>query len=743
VAVQPVTLILVSSRRARLFAGLALLVVAAAALGWFWRAGRARHPRVLLIGLDGADPAILERLIAAGKLPTFARLQRDGAFGPLRSREPLLSPVIWTSIATGRTPEDHGVLDFVEAAADGHAVPITSSRRRVPALWNIATQFGRASGFVGWYASFPVERVRGFEISDRIAFHQVANEPVAEGATFPPDLAATLQKRFGTPVPDLAAVRARFVSPTGTPLSADGERRLSQLARMYATTEYYRRIAVWLQRTYRPQLFGVYFEAIDACGHLFMEDAPPRRTQVTAQDYASFSETVDRCYVYQDEVLADLMTMADAGTLTLIVSDHGFKSGDRRPDTMGRADEGQAALWHLPNGVLLMHGGAVAHGSTVRGPTILDIAPTVLQALGLPLARDLPGHPIPQAFGASRLTAEPARVDRYDFVPVPPPRPGAADAPEKIAELHALGYLSGGADPKRPADEGRFAASFLNEGVALYVDGELADALRAFDRAMQLDPRNVNARAFAARVHIERREFDAAAPLLDQAVALDPRSAYVRLLRANLAISTQQWKAADAELAAAAALDRRLPMLYVQRARLDDAHGDPAAALDALATAETLTDADPMLLDILVLRADAATRAGRPAEAEAALGRAAHLASADQLAAARSEVALGRNDAAAAASYLRAALDRNPRSARLWSLLGATFGRQGDFSRAIDAYQRSVALEPTALACKTLAALLFEVRHDRAGAVALWERSLELDRNQPDVQRFLKVYGAR
>src|SRR4030095_13380186 len=121
----------------------------------------------------------------------------------------------------------------------------------------------------------------------------------------------------------------------------------SQLARMHATTEYYRAVTPWLQRTYRPELLAVSFEASDACGHLFMEDAPPRRTQVSDEDYAAFSATVDRCYEYQDEVLADLMTVAGADTLTILCSDHGFKSGERRPDTPGRADEGQAALWHL------------------------------------------------------------------------------------------------------------------------------------------------------------------------------------------------------------------------------------------------------------------------------------------------------------------------------------------------------------------------------------------------------------
>jgi tetratricopeptide (TPR) repeat protein len=280
----------------------------------------------------------------------------------------------------------------------------------------------------------------------------------------------------------------------------------------------------------------------------------------------------------------------------------------------------------------------------------------------------------------------------------------------------------------------------VNEGVALYVDREYRDALHAFEKAVELDQRNVNARAFAARIQLERRELGAARQLLDQAAALDPRSAYVRLLRANLAITARDWEAADRELAAAAALDARLPMLYLQRARLQNARHDPAAALASLDGAERLTDAEPMLLDILILRADAFTVLGRLTDAAAALTRAAELAPPDHVASARADVALARGDSASAIGYLRRALDRSPKAAHLWAVLGATYGEAGDYDAAIDAYQRSVAIEPTALACKTLAALLFEIRHDRARARELWEQSLELDRRQPDVQRFLSQY---
>jgi Flp pilus assembly protein TadD len=74
-------------------------------------------------------------------------------------------------------------------------------------------------------------------------------------------------------------------------------------------------------------------------------------------------------------------------------------------------------------------------------------------------------------------------------------------------------------------------------------------------------------------------------------------------------------------------------------------------------------------------------------------------------------------------------------------MLGAALGRAGELDQAMDAYEKSISLKPTALACKTLAALVFERRKDTARAVALWRQSLALDPNQPEVAAFLRRYA--
>src|SRR5690606_16639541 len=102
---------------------------AAALLALALTAGACAPPqqRVLVLGFDGLDPETVDLLISEGELPNFARLRREGAYGRLRSAQPMLSPILWTTIATGRTPDAHGIGHFVALdPATGEALPVTS-----------------------------------------------------------------------------------------------------------------------------------------------------------------------------------------------------------------------------------------------------------------------------------------------------------------------------------------------------------------------------------------------------------------------------------------------------------------------------------------------------------------------------------------------------------------------------------------------------------------------------------------
>src|SRR5262245_58544023 len=616
-------------------------------------AGDEGRPRVLLVGLDGADMRIVDRLAGEGKLPTFARLKREGAWGPLRSVEPLLSPLVWTSVVTGRRPQDHGVFDFVQLTPGGEPTPITSTRRRVPALWNLAGAYGRSSGFIGWYASYPAENVQGFLVSDRVAFHQVRSDRATQGATFPEALAADVRRELGEPTPDLAATKKRFLANPSAALSPDGLKRLEELAKIHATSELYRKLVPALAQRFSPDLLGVYFEAIDACGHLFMEDAPPRRPDVSAQDFEAFSSTVDRCYMYQDQVLGEILQVAGPSTVSIVVSDHGLKIGGERPRTSGRADVGMAPLWHRLYGVVFVDGKGVKAGE-ISGATVLDVAPTVLALLDIPLSKELPGHPLKDAFQPGAL-ASTRSVEKYAELPKRAPPPAAEADAEAVRKLMALGYLAGGGAGKPiPHDgEGRTASSYLNEGSARAASGDSDGALKAFAKAVQLDSTNASALVYAAHIYTDRGELARAGDLLDRAVRMKPADSSVRLQRAAWSLASGDRSGARVELDAAGKIDDRLPLYQILRARLADDSRQYDTALAALAEAERLTDSDGFLSQIYVQQAEINAEVGRIPAAEAAVSQAARIVPEAQLASVRGRIALAKKDPATAARLFR------------------------------------------------------------------------------------------
>ncbi len=122
-----------------------------------------------IIGLDGADWDQLEPMIARGELPNLAKLKNEGASGILLSDTPMMSPILWTSISTGKTPELHGVTWFMTEAPDGSKIPISSEEQRVRTFWNIASEAGLSCCITGWWATWPAEPINGYLVSDAIS----------------------------------------------------------------------------------------------------------------------------------------------------------------------------------------------------------------------------------------------------------------------------------------------------------------------------------------------------------------------------------------------------------------------------------------------------------------------------------------------------------------------------------------------------------------------------------------------
>ena len=89
--------------------------------------------RVMILGFDGMDPEFLDYLMSQGKLPHFQRLVDEGAYAPCRTFKPTKSVVLWTSVATGKRMEKHGIVDWQLLSEDGQRKVLASGHsRRVP-----------------------------------------------------------------------------------------------------------------------------------------------------------------------------------------------------------------------------------------------------------------------------------------------------------------------------------------------------------------------------------------------------------------------------------------------------------------------------------------------------------------------------------------------------------------------------------------------------------------------------------
>ena len=123
--------------------------------------------RLLVVGWDAADWKVARPLLAAGEMLNLASLMSQGAHGNIATIYPALSPMLWTSIATGKRPHKHGIHGFHEPTEDGMAVrPISNLSRKSKTFWNILHQQGKRSIVAGWWPSHPAEPIRGAMVSD-------------------------------------------------------------------------------------------------------------------------------------------------------------------------------------------------------------------------------------------------------------------------------------------------------------------------------------------------------------------------------------------------------------------------------------------------------------------------------------------------------------------------------------------------------------------------------------------------
>ena len=390
--------------------------------------------RVRLIAIDGFDPRIARRLAAEGRIPRIARLfeSASAAMDAGDTQDPARA---WTTIATGQPPGVHavhgietrrvagvqGTLAATERSSIGRAIDavtdllrltspsvVSGSERRVKTVWEVATAAGLRTAVVNWWATWPASASAGVVVSDRATL-RLERGGAQDAEVAPADVYGTLQQSW-------PALRARAAGHASG-LRADVEMH-ALLARSAELDALQLAIANEVSGP-ATDLVCTYLPGLDLVQHGLFGDRRAASPAVAALRLAA----LDEYYVLLDSLVAPAIDATD-GDLVIVISGP------------GRVTE--------PAPAMVLARGAIASARLRDGAAQpIDVMPTILHALGVPVSDELPGRPLVELFSADFVRRHPVRhVSTYGAPSVQTAeRRGQPLDQEMIDRLRSLGYL--------------------------------------------------------------------------------------------------------------------------------------------------------------------------------------------------------------------------------------------------------------------------------------------------------------
>ena len=401
------------------------------------------HPKVLIFGFDGAGFNLLKPLMDSGRCPNFKKLLEEGSHGDLVSEEPAYSPVVWTTVASGRTPDDHGITFFL-----ARSNPETSEAIKVKRFWDIFTQHSSLNSMIlGWYLTWPVEDLQGGLISDR-AYYRFKTKDLS----FPSGIFETEFEKIFTDIShatdkDLSRFtsfryywdwRKRFARQSKEYVNSGLVHQ--RLAHVYRRDSAYAQMGLKLMNTMHPDILALYLRGVDFTSHAFWKfrysDQVPF-FPVTTEERLWFHDVIDHYYIYLDEILGDYVALADQDTTIFVMSDHGF-----RAITKEEAGGPEISGAHHLNGILFCKGPLFKKRYRIPKASIYDFLPTLLYISGLPQASDMPGRVLTDAILPDYVAKNPVKKIKTYGGRKSIHGESTESADEEIKEeLRSLGYI--------------------------------------------------------------------------------------------------------------------------------------------------------------------------------------------------------------------------------------------------------------------------------------------------------------
>jgi tetratricopeptide (TPR) repeat protein len=593
--------------------------------------------RLLLVGWDSADWKLIQPLMDSGAMPALESLVNAGISGNLTTLEPQLSPMLWTSIVTGKMAYHHGVPGFTEVDPRSRAiVPVSAATRKCKTVWEILAERGLKSHLVSWFATQGERDIPGKMVSNMYGhvpevpadLDPASWPPPPPGTYWPESLADLLNEDRLSPHDIDPDEVIRLFIPHAPQIDQSIDKRLWQLAKRLSEAFTAHNAAVRLMEI-DPEwdFFAVYYRTIDEICHQFMHYHPPKMDGIRDEDFEMYQEVVQGAYRLHDLMLQRLLQLAGPETAVMLVSDHGFHSDHLRPKFTPRVPAG-ITVWHRPQGVFVAKGEGFREDELIFGARLLDITPTILHYFGLPVGKDMEGRVLEDAFAVQRpvetipsweattavsrtripLSDQENRVLLDQFVALGYIDEIPEDNSVAIADTNrendwnmARAYLyAGKAEAALPLLESCFHAQpFRSDYAQVLANCQLQlnllqEADATIDQARDHFGRTENADLIKASIAVARKDFSVALELLQGVQDKMPQEVQIQLFLARCYAALRRWDDGLTAVARVLAADPDNAQAFLVKSRIEQHQKRSQDAIDSALAAISLQYGNPL-----------------------------------------------------------------------------------------------------------------------------------------------------
>jgi predicted AlkP superfamily phosphohydrolase/phosphomutase len=266
--------------------------------------------RVMIIGLDGATLDLIRPWAEAGKLPALNKIMRRGAWGPLRTIIPPITPAAWSSFLTGMNPGKHGIFDFTAKKSDQYETClVNASRRDAPSLWQILSNADRRVIVHNVPITYPPEKVNGVMVSGLLT------PAGAEDATWP----RNLQEEIKRVIPEFN------FSPPGMYSRGRDVQFVKSVLDLNETTL---QVISYLKKMNSWDFLVTIFQGTDIMSHFMWKHMASGGDTAPEPIRDILANAILTCYQDVDRAIAELSKDVGEDVYIIVMSDHGFGAMD-------------------------------------------------------------------------------------------------------------------------------------------------------------------------------------------------------------------------------------------------------------------------------------------------------------------------------------------------------------------------------------------------------------------------------